>query len=115
VIGYAVSGYTGTETRVVIPATHDGKNVIAIKGTAFANNTTVTEIVVAATVTTVEADAFLGCTALTAINCRIANAPEGYAENWNRASGDSEATSVYHATVFGYSEEADLILPEQPI
>ena len=115
VLGYAVVGYTGKDTIVIVPKTYNGFSVIAVKASAFSGNTAITEVVLPASVTSVEADAFFGCTSLEVIKCGILYTTEGYAENWNRVCGESEETNVFHKTVYGYIDESDLVLPEQPL
>ncbi len=53
-----------TDTSIIIPATYSGKAVTAIADEAFAGNTSIKDVFIPATVKTVGASAFDGCTAL---------------------------------------------------
>ena len=59
-----ISGYSGTDTTVVVPSYIGGKLVVNINDSAFANKTTITKITVPSTVTTIGSGAFAGCTSL---------------------------------------------------
>lgn len=66
---FTVTGYTGTETVVTVPDViikSDGSEqpVSAIARTAFSGNEFITDIFIGASVSSIEQDAFLGCTAL---------------------------------------------------
>lgn len=54
----AVRAYIGTNTVVNIPRTINGKTVVEIENNAFANNTTVTKVIVPSTVTVINVAAF---------------------------------------------------------
>ena len=64
---YEVSGYEGTPTKVVIPATYNGKPVTSIGDDAFAGCTSLTSITIPNSVTSIGDDAFASCTSLTSI------------------------------------------------
>ena len=55
---YTVSGYTGTETTVYVPAQYEGKPVTSIKSNAFKNNITVVELYLPSSITEIAAKAF---------------------------------------------------------
>lgn len=59
-----ITGYLGTDTAIVVPDTIAGTPVVAIAENAFANNTSMTAIVLPESLTAVGASAFKGCTAL---------------------------------------------------
>lgn len=60
-----VTGYTGTDSAVVIPATAlNGRTVVAIAENAFKGNTTIKSLTLPGTVENVGASAFEGCSAL---------------------------------------------------
>jgi len=58
-----ITGYTGTETEVILPAEIEGKPVTAIGDRAFAGSA-ITAIVFPAALESIGASAFDGCTAL---------------------------------------------------
>lgn len=65
--GYAVSGYEGTDTKIVVPATHDGRAVLSIGiagGDGFAFCSNVTEIVLPDTIQYIQNESFSYCTKL---------------------------------------------------
>jgi hypothetical protein len=65
---YTVSGAENcTDERVIIPATHKGLPVVSIGNGVFENNTNITAVYVPASITSIEASAFAGTTALEAI------------------------------------------------
>ena len=64
---YALAAYSGTATTVSIPDTYRSLPVTTVGAEAFAGNTTVTRIVIPASVTKLDATAFAGCTALTQV------------------------------------------------
>ena len=66
--GVTITAYTGTDVNVAIPATIDGKPVVAIGDKAFLNNKTVQSVVVPEGVKEIGWFAFSGCIALGAIN-----------------------------------------------
>ncbi|MBQ1171979.1 MAG: leucine-rich repeat protein [Lachnospiraceae bacterium] len=65
--GLKITGYTGVETKVEIPAIIDKKPVYAIGADCFANNMYLTEIVIPDTVVYIEDSAFAQCSQLTAV------------------------------------------------
>ena len=62
-----VTGYIGTETKVVIPGEIEGYPVVAIEQNAFVNNKSITELVVEDGVEKIGRYAFDGCTSLRSI------------------------------------------------
>ncbi len=64
---YSVGIGTCTDTDIVIPSTHEGKNVTNIADNAFEFNTSIKSIVMPNTITTIDWYAFNGCTNLTTI------------------------------------------------
>lgn len=65
--GLKITGYTGVESKVVIPATIDKKTVYVIGDGCFANNMYLTEVVIPDTVVYIENNAFAQCSQLTAV------------------------------------------------
>jgi len=64
---YSVTGYTGTSSDVVIPATYNGKPVRSIGDYAFENRTSLTSITLPTSVTGIGVSAFEDCTSLASI------------------------------------------------
>ena len=62
--GYAITGYTGNDSTVVIPLTYNSKPVIQIKAGAFSDKTNMTTLVMPKNLRTVDGNAFTGCSAL---------------------------------------------------
>ena len=65
--GYSVSSYSGTDKQVIIPSTYDNLPVISISENAFKNCTTITDIRIPNSITTIGDSAFWGCSGLTSI------------------------------------------------
>jgi len=64
---YSVTGYTGTDTTVVIPSLYNGKPVSKIDHDTFNGKSTITSIAIPDSVTSIEYNAFAFCTSLTSI------------------------------------------------
>ena len=62
-----ITGYTGTDTVVTVPAEIDGTPVVAIGNGAFANNRSITRVIIPEGVITIVDSAFEGCTALKSV------------------------------------------------
>ncbi|HNX04498.1 MAG TPA: leucine-rich repeat protein, partial [Opitutales bacterium] len=60
-----ITGYTGSDASVTIPATIDGNPVTAIGASAFYNCDSLTGISIPASVTAIGASAFRDCSGLT--------------------------------------------------
>lgn len=67
VSGY-ISGYTGNNAELLIPAIYKGKAVTTIKESAFANNTAIEKVILPDSIKTVENAAFNGCANLSKVN-----------------------------------------------
>ncbi len=65
---YSVTGYTGTNGEVVIPAEYEDKPVTNIGTNAFANSTVITSIVIPSSVTLISSGAFNNCSSLVKVN-----------------------------------------------
>jgi hypothetical protein len=63
----AITGYTGSTTAVVIPATIGEKPVVAIGESAFADNSNITSVTMHSGITIIGASAFISCNNLTQI------------------------------------------------
>ncbi len=70
--GYALVGYTGTDTSIVVPSTYKGKNVVAIGsqsgGNGFNRNYDIVSITLPSTIKEINASAFAYCSSLEEIN-----------------------------------------------
>ena len=91
--GCFVSGYTGTDTDIVIPDEYGGYKVIKIDGSAFAGKTNITSVKLGANVKKVGAAAFAGCVNLKSVDL---------------GTGVSELGS---AAFFGCSGLEEIIMP----
>ncbi|MBU1143813.1 MAG: leucine-rich repeat domain-containing protein [Firmicutes bacterium] len=58
--GYSVTSYDGTEPEVVVPKTYNGKHVIAVKDSAFKNNSSITSIQLPNTIELIDDLSFQG-------------------------------------------------------
>lgn len=61
----SITGYTGSDTEVVIPLEIEGYIVQRVENSAFKNNTTIEKVVFSETVETMGNEVFRGCTNLT--------------------------------------------------
>lgn len=64
----SVYGYTGTDEKVIIPPTIDGKNVTAIGKCCFEDNLTIKEVILPDTIRIIDYKAFADCKKLETIN-----------------------------------------------
>ena len=64
---YSVTGYTGLECNVIIPAVYNNKPVISIGSYVFSGCTSITSITIPNSITTIGQSAFHGCTSLTSV------------------------------------------------
>ena len=87
---YSVTGYEGTDTKVVIPETYEGLPVTSIGGAAFAWCTSLTSVTIPDSVTSIGEDAFAWCTSLTSV--AIGNGVTSI--GWGAFSGCDSLTSI---------------------
>lgn len=66
--GLTITGYTGSDKKVVVPPEIDGWKVSCIGESAFENQSQITKVTLPKGITSIESKAFAGCTALTSIN-----------------------------------------------
>jgi len=64
---YSVTGYTGSPTLLVIPATYEGKPVVGIANSAFEDCGTLQSVILADGITSIGENAFYGCWSLSSI------------------------------------------------
>lgn len=71
-IGYddtvTITGYTGSETALVLPGTIEGKPVKSIGYGAFFNNLELQGVIIPSGITSIESQAFYGCSSLNSIS-----------------------------------------------
>ena len=65
--GYLVSGYTGTDTEIIIPPTYNEEPVKGVAYKAFYNNSSITNVILPENATYIDNCAFLDCGALIGI------------------------------------------------
>ena len=83
-LSYGVVGYNGDSTElVIIPRTYQGLPVTFIASLAFSENEKLTEIIIPASITTIDRFAFIECPALTKIDCEAAAALPDWRKHWN--------------------------------
>ena len=88
--GVSITGYEGSATDVIVPATINGHKVTRIEAEAFKDNTTMKSVKLPDTLTNIERQAFWGCTGLTAIEL-----PASLKKIGTRAFADTKITSIY--------------------
>ena len=74
----AISGYTGSEAEVILPAEIDGYAVTRINANAFQNNHTITSVTLPEGVTEIQYYAFLNCSSLQTVVLPDSLAAIGY-------------------------------------
>lgn len=78
VIITGLSEAAGELTHIEIPETLDGKTVTTIKSKAFAKNSTVNEVTIPSSITTIETFVFQGCENLKTVNYNSNAIPQKY-------------------------------------
>lgn len=102
-----VTGYTGSDTKVVIPEEIDGYKVSAIGGWAFESCTFLTNITIPDSVTSIGSGAFSDCTSLTSITIPKGVISLGYI---NVFDGCSSLATIYVAPGNTYYSSEDGVL-----
>ena len=64
---YSITNYTGTNTEVIIPSIYNGLPVIEVGEKAFYYHDSITSVNIAYRITSIGANAFEGCSALTSV------------------------------------------------
>jgi len=64
---YSITRYRGKGGNVIIPETIDGHTINAIAGEAFINNSSITGVTIASTITNIGINAFNNCVNLTSV------------------------------------------------
>ncbi len=85
--GGTVTGYTGTDTNVVIPEYYNGTKITSIKKYAFKDCTSLKSVVVPDTVTSIESYAFRGCTSLERITLPFVGASPTASSGYDQVFG----------------------------
>lgn len=105
--GGIITGYTGSESAVVIPDEIDGVPVTEIGRYAFSNNQTLESIVIGQNVTLIYPEAFEGCNNLKTVRFLGNQVPQGYygnhclyyARNLETIYVPVEAYASYHSVL----------------
>ena len=82
--GYSVSGYSGSDTAVTVPAWYMGKPVTAIGAGAFQGNQTITSVALPSSLERIGAAAFKSCSNLASVTSYAAG------EAPARVAGDAD-------------------------
>lgn len=112
--GGIITGYTGSESTVVIPDEIDGVPVTQIGRYAFSNNQTLESIVIGQNVTLIYPEAFDGCNNLKTVRFLGKQVPEGYygnhclyyAKNLGTIYVPIEAYAAYHSAFLECLEDS---------
>ncbi len=84
-----ITGYTGTDTEVIVPIIIGGENIIKIGDNVFKGNTSITSVIIPKGITSIGINAFWGCSSL--VNVTI---PEGVESIRGAAFAQSGLTSI---------------------
>ena len=66
--GWAITGYKGSDTDVIIPHVYEGLKVTSVGNSAFAGNEKITSVTLGENIKVVEVAAFVGCENLVEVN-----------------------------------------------
>ena len=95
-----ISGYKGADTTVVVPSYIGGKLVKTVGGSAFANKTTITKVVIPSSVATIESGVFAGCTSLQELNVPFIGSSQDF----------GAAYTVQNSTTYPWTTNASGVL-----
>lgn len=104
--GVTITGYSGADTEVDIPATIEDKPVVAIGQQAFEKNKTITHVTIPESVTSIGVYAFHSCTALKEVSLPEKTATIQAAAFYNCIS--LERITIHHATCSIYDAEGTI-------
>ncbi len=98
-----ITGYTGSDTELIIPSEIDGKSVTSIGNGAFYGCTGLTSVTIGNSVTSIGSSAFFGCTGLTSIIIPDSvTSIDGYAF-YNCTSLETVNYNAVHCSAFSFS------------
>ena len=95
-----ISGYKGADTTVVVPSYIGGKLVKTVGGSAFANKTTITKVVIPSSVATIESGVFAGCTSFQELNVPFIGSSQDF----------GAAYTVQNSTTYPWTTNASGVL-----
>ncbi len=101
----ALVRYLGTATAVTVPTTLSGKTVSEICGNCFKDKTSINNIYIPSSVTTISAlyisdSPFYGCNSSAAIYCGASSKPSGWGNGWNYYSSSSRLKTIWNVAGF---------------
>ena len=100
--GYALTGYSGTDTEVVVPAEYMGKAVTVINSRAFYDCSFITKITLPDTIKEIGSSAFWNCRGLTSVTIPDSVVSIG-GHAFYGCSGLTSITIPHSVTSIGYS------------
>ena len=111
-----ITGYTGPGGAVVIPSTIGGTPVVGIGSNAFANNSSLTSVIIPNSVTSIGDGAFFNCTALTSVTIgnsvtSIGNGAFHYCASLTSLTIGNSVTSIGFAAFESCTSLASVTIP----
>ncbi len=109
---YSVTGYFGSDSKLIIPSTYENKPVTSIGSYALYNCTSLTSVYIPKSIVAIGYRAFYFCFNLT-IYCEIEIKPSGWDNNWNESNCTVEwgykpnQDSGWGGNVFPFPDEWD--------